>query len=203
MPLKSGQAAELPPPPPDLLEVEYTSAWFAMVTQYVLFGIIGLALEHVFDVDMIAALNSPIGLKIVEPAGKVATILIVAAIAWTLVEQNIGRIIEREDALARANAGDQAIDEDEFGGLVTSRFGTLLPLPRGFVLSVLAIITIMVVLSSMGIDIGPLLAGAGVAGITIGFGAQALVRDIISCGFFLIDDASRIGEYVGFGEIRG
>lgn len=74
---------------------------------------------------------------------------------------------------------------------------------RGFVLSVLAIITIMVVLSSMGIDIGPLLAGAGVAGIAIGFGAQALVRDIISGVFFLIDDAFRVGEYVEFGEIRG
>jgi len=55
----------------------------------------------------------------------------------------------------------------------------------------------------MGLDIGPLLAGAGVVGIAIGFGAQALVRDIISGIFFLIDDAFRVGEYVEFGEIRG
>ena len=198
-----GDAADQTAPKPDTLEVEYSSAWLAKVLEYVLFGLAGLALLHVFGVDMIAALNSSIGLKIAEAAGKVATILVVAAVAWTLVEQSIARIMEREEALARANAGDQAIDEDGLGGLVTSRFGTLLPLMRGFVLSVLAIITIMVVLSSMGIDIGPLLAGAGVAGIAIGFGAQALVRDIISGVFFLIDDAFRVGEYVEFGEIRG
>ena len=198
-----GDAADQTAPKPDTLEVEYSSAWLAKVLEYVLFGLAGLALLHVFGVDMIAALNSSIGLKIAEAAGKVATILVVAAVVWTLVEQSIARIMEREEALARANAGDQAIDEDGLGGLVTSRFGTLLPLMRGFVLSVLAIITIMVVLSSMGIDIGPLLAGAGVAGIAIGFGAQALVRDIISGVFFLIDDAFRVGEYVEFGEIRG
>ncbi len=198
-----GDATDQTAPKPDTLEVEYSSAWLAKVLEYVLFGLAGLALLHVFGVDMIAALNSSIGLKIAEAAGKVATILVVAAVAWTLVEQSIARIMEREEALARANAGDQAIDEDGLGGLVTSRFGTLLPLMRGFVLSVLAIITIMVVLSSMGIDIGPLLAGAGVAGIAIGFGAQALVRDIISGVFFLIDDAFRVGEYVEFGEIRG
>jgi len=198
-----GDAADQTAPKPDTLEVEYSSAWLAKVLEYVLFGLAGLALLHVFGVDMIAALNSSIGLKIAEAAGKVATILVVAAVACTLVEQSIARIMEREEALARANAGDQAIDEDGLGGLVTSRFGTLLPLMRGFVLSVLAIITIMVVLSSMGIDIGPLLAGAGVAGIAIGFGAQALVRDIISGVFFLIDDAFRVGEYVEFGEIRG
>jgi len=70
-------------------------------------------------------------------------------------------------------------------------------------LTILVAITIMVVLSSMGLDFGPLIAGAGVVGIAIGFGAQALVRDIISGVFFLIDDAFRVGEYVEFGEIRG
>ena len=61
----------------------------------------------------------------------------------------------------------------------------------------------MLVLSSLGVDIGPLLAGAGVVGIAIGFGAQTLVRDIVSGVFFLLDDAFRLGEYIDIGEIRG
>jgi hypothetical protein len=46
-----------------------------------------------------------------------------------------------------------------------------------------------------GVNIGPLIAGAGVIGLAIGFGAQTLVRDIIAGVFFLIDDAFRIGDY--------
>ena len=61
----------------------------------------------------------------------------------------------------------------------------------------------MVVLSSMGINIGRLLAGAGVVGLAIGFGAQRLVQDVFSGIFFLIDDAFRIGEYVEAVGMKG
>jgi small-conductance mechanosensitive channel len=55
----------------------------------------------------------------------------------------------------------------------------------------------------MGMDIGPLLAGAGVIGLALGFGAQTLVRDIISGVFYLAEDAFRIGEYISIGSTRG
>jgi small-conductance mechanosensitive channel len=55
----------------------------------------------------------------------------------------------------------------------------------------------------LGVNIAPLFAGAGVAGIAIGFGAQTLIRDIFSGAFFLIDDAFRKGEYIEIGAIRG
>ena len=84
-----------------------------------------------------------------------------------------------------------------------SRLHTLLPLLRNFILIVLVVLATLIVLSSLGIDIGPLLAGAGVVGLAIGFGAQTLVRDIVSGIFFLIDDAFRIGEYVEIGSLRG
>jgi moderate conductance mechanosensitive channel len=58
-------------------------------------------------------------------------------------------------------------------------------------------------LSALGINIGPLLAGAGVVGVAIGLGAQTLVRDVVSGVFYLVSDSFRVGEYVGFGEIRG
>ena len=61
----------------------------------------------------------------------------------------------------------------------------------------------MIVLASLGVDIAPLLAGAGVVGLAIGFGSQTLVRDVVSGAFFLIDDAFRIGEYVDVGAAEG
>jgi small-conductance mechanosensitive channel len=58
-------------------------------------------------------------------------------------------------------------------------------------------------LSALGVEVGPLLAGAGVFGIAIGFGAQTLVRDLFSKFFYLLDDAFRVGEYIQSGSYKG
>ncbi len=55
---------------------------------------------------------------------------------------------------------------------------------------------IVMSLREAGFDIGPLIAGAGIAGVAIGFGAQALVRDVISGGFMLLEDQVRVGDVV-------
>jgi moderate conductance mechanosensitive channel len=68
---------------------------------------------------------------------------------------------------------------------------------------VLAIMAILMTLSSLGVQIAPLIAGAGVVGLAVGFGAQTLVKDIISGMFFLLDNAFRVGEYIESGRIRG
>jgi small-conductance mechanosensitive channel len=59
------------------------------------------------------------------------------------------------------------------------------------------------VLSSMGIEIAPLIAGAGVVGVAVGFGAQTVVKDVISGMFYLLDDAFRVGEYIQSGSYKG
>jgi hypothetical protein len=64
-------------------------------------------------------------------------------------------------------------------------------------------VAIIVALTTLGLDIGPLLAGLGVVGIAIGFGAQSVVRDVISGIFFLMEDAFRVGEYIDTGRLRG
>jgi small-conductance mechanosensitive channel len=79
----------------------------------------------------------------------------------------------------------------------------LLVLLRKFILSVLFVMVSLIILSSLGLDIGPLIAGAGVIGLAIGFGSQTLVRDILSGVFFLIDDAFRVGDYIEAGGIKG
>ena len=85
-----------------------------------------------------------------------------------------------------------------------SRLDTLTPLFRNVLLAFLATVILMIVLSSIGVDIGPLIASAGIIGIAVGFGAQALVRDVLSGIFFLIDDAFRVGEYIELdADMRG
>ena len=59
---------------------------------------------------------------------------------------------------------------------------------------------VLMALSALGVQIGPLIAGAGVIGVAVGFGSQTLVRDVISGMFYLLDDAFRVGEYIVSGN---
>ena len=95
------------------------------------------------------------------------------------------------------------LSEGEGGGPGATRAATLLPLLRSVTITTIAVMAVLTALSRMGVDIAPLLAGAGVVGIAIGFGAQTLVRDVVSGMFFLIDDAFRMGEYIDVGAVKG
>jgi small-conductance mechanosensitive channel len=86
---------------------------------------------------------------------------------------------------------------------VPTRLATVLPVLRGVVLGTVLGLTILIVLSRLGVDIGPLLAGFGILGLAISFGSQALVRDIVSGLFFMLEDAFRVGEYVDTGRLKG
>ena len=100
---------------------------------------------------------------------------------------------------------DEKKDEDDEWGSAASRGRsyTLLPMVRKFIASILVVMVTMTILSSIGVDIGPLLAGAGVIGLAVGFGAQKLVSDMFSGFFYLLDDAFRVGEYVTAGSVSG
>ena len=109
------------------------------------------------------------------------------------------------DAKIREEQGDVVEAElgDEGGGSSASRLATLLPLFRNFVLIVIVITILLIALMEMGVNVGPLFAGAGVVGVAVGFGSQSLVRDIFSGAFFLFDDAFRKGEYIDVGGVKG
>ena len=109
----------------------------------------------------------------------------------------IQRKIDQEGGAVEPEPGE----EGAAGGV--SRLATLLPLFRNFILATIVAFVVMIGLSEMGIDIAPLFAGAGVVGLAIGFGAQALIRDIFSGAFFLFDDAFRKGEYIDIGSVQG
>lgn len=103
--------------------------------------------------------------------------------------------------------GDQPEDllpgEGEGGGAGASRLATLLPLVRNAVLIVILVTIGLLIAMDMGVNVAPLFAGAGILGLAIGFGSQALVRDILSGAFFLADDAFRKGEYIDVGDVKG
>ncbi len=113
--------------------------------------------------------------------------------------------IERKIAEATPESEDKKEDDDdEFGGAAPQgRIHTLLPMLRKVLGTILVAMVILMLISSLGVNIAPLLAGAGVLGLAIGFGAQKLVSDILSGFFFLLDDAFRVGEYIQAGSIRG
>lgn len=90
-----------------------------------------------------------------------------------------------------------------YGTVPTARERTLLSLFRNAFTLVLGILTLMLFLSQVGINIAPLLAGAGVVGLAIGFGAQKLVQDIITGAFIQVENVMNEGDVVQVGAISG
>ena len=128
-------------------------------------------------------------------------VLGLALITWRFASSYIARKIDEATPSAEKKEEDS---DDEFGGATSSgRSITLLPMLRRAIGSILVVMVILIVLSSLGVNISPLLAGAGVVGLAVGFGARKLVADILSGFFFLLDDAFRVGEYIQTGSIRG
>jgi small-conductance mechanosensitive channel len=84
-----------------------------------------------------------------------------------------------------------------------ARLRTLLPIFRNILFVVIIVLAVMMALAALGVQIGPLIAGLGVLGVAIGFGAQSLVRDVIAGVFYLLDDAFRVGEYIQSGNYKG
>ncbi len=124
-----------------------------------------------------------------------------ALVTWRFASSYIARKLE--EAEPEEEQKEEDVD-DEFGGAAQrGRSYTLLPMLRKVIGSVLVVMVLLIIISSLGVNIAPLLAGAGVLGLAIGFGAQKLVSDVLSGFFFLLDDAFRVGEYIQTGSIKG
>ncbi|MBT8360973.1 MAG: mechanosensitive ion channel, partial [Deltaproteobacteria bacterium] len=138
---------------------------------------------------------------------NLATVMLDALIILTLALffwQFVSSWIERKIQESTPEEEEDEDQDSEWGGAASrGRSYTLLPMIRKFIASVLVIMVTLTILSSMGVDIGPLLAGAGVVGLAIGFGAQKLVADMFSGFFYLLDDAFRVGEYLTAGNVSG
>ncbi len=132
---------------------------------------------------------------------KVAFIVIIFMILWRLIDKIISNLLASSE---ETTSEEDENSESEWGGApLLDRTQTLLPVVRKFLGIIMVVLLTLFTLSSLGVNIGPLLAGAGVMGIAIGFGAQKLVSDLLSGFFYLIDDAFRVGEYIEAGSITG
>ena len=85
----------------------------------------------------------------------------------------------------------------------SKRTNTLIGIVRGTLNIAISIIFILVFLRELGLDIAPLLAGAGILGLAVGFGAQELVRDVISGFFMLLENQLRVGDIVKINDTGG
>jgi moderate conductance mechanosensitive channel len=124
--------------------------------------------------------------------------LMVAYVAWVLCRLAIDRHLQG------VSVGPKLPGIDDDGESAPgSRLQTMLPLLRAVFGILIAVIATLIVLSRLGIDTAPLIAGAGVFGLAISFGSQSLVRDVISGLFYMWDDAFRVGEYIDTGRLKG
>ncbi len=161
----------------------------------VLLGIFVFA--RLWGFDLFSMADQSLGVSVTRTILDVGFTIFLAYVGWQIAKTAI-------DKHLAADGGDAEVERGaEGGGTGASRVRTLLPLLRRFLQITIAVMVAMIVLSSLGVDIGPLIAGAGVVGLAIGFGAQTLVRDIVSGVFFLVDDAFRAGEYIDIGDVKG
>jgi small-conductance mechanosensitive channel len=157
---------------------------------HIVVTVLGLfLLAKLWEVNLFAMAQASMGGKISSSLFGVCIVLLLAYLLWEIAKTAIDRRLAAE--------GKQGPD------VPASRMKTLLPLLRMLILITIVVMATMSFLAALGVDILPLLAGASVVGVAIGFGSQTLVRDIVSGAFFLMDDAFRLGEYIEVGSDKG
>lgn len=153
----------------------------------------GWACREVFELTSNESLASLAG-----GLGRVVAVVACALLFWVFLRRSISHA--RDRIIERAKA-DRMADADKQRTIV--RADTVAAILRSIAFVVLVAIVILIVLGEFGINLGPLIAGAGIAGIAIGFGAQSLVADFLSGIFMLIDDEYAVGDVVDLGESSG
>ena len=156
----------------------------------VIYAIAGLLILQAWNLDIFAWLLAESGRGVISRAFSIAMVLLVALAVWELVSLVISIYLERADS-------------DESPVIASARVRTLLPLAKNALLIVILSIVTLTVLSELGINIAPLLAGAGVVGLAIGFGAQTLVKDVITGALILFENQVAVGDVISVGGHTG
>ena len=146
-------------------------------------------------VNVLALVDATGWAKLTRSSITAGLTLFIAFIAWEVVKFVTARYVAKQ-----GGGGIPGENAQEGGG---SRLGTLMPLVRVALAITIGVLAILIVLSDLGVNITPLIAGASVFGLAISFGSQTLVRDIVSGVFYLSDDAFRVGEYIDCGKAKG
>ena len=179
-----------------------TQAGLVRCGRIIAVALVALGLAGLWGLDLHDLASQGVGAQV---AGALMEIFLLGVVAYGLWE--LLRILaDRQVAIERVNMGVDPDSEEQFegeGGQGGTRLGTLMPLIRRTGQAVVVALAVLAILGQIGVNITPLLAGAGIVGLAVGFGAQTLVKDIISGVFFLVDDAFRTGEYIDIGTVKG
>jgi len=150
----------------------------------------GLGLLQLYGLNtFLWLLDSALGQRILSASGTMLVTIVLAFGVWEAINGGVQRHLDhlqRDAQMAKS-----------------ARLRTLLPLLRTTLLITLAIIAGLMILSEIGINIGPLLAGAGIVGVAIGFGSQKLVQDLITGIFLLLENAMQVGDTVTVSGLSG
>ena len=173
-----------------LLEVRlnsYVPNALRVLRTVIVVAVIMVVLDAWGAFDLAAWYASERGANLVGNLISVAVILVVSLGVW----------------LGLASLIEHKLNPETGHGEPSARAKTLLSLFRNALAIAMVTITGMIVLSEIGINIGPLIAGAGVLGLAIGFGAQKLVQDVITGVFIQVENAMNTGDVVTVGGITG
>ncbi|MFM9843121.1 MAG: mechanosensitive ion channel domain-containing protein [Dongiaceae bacterium] len=153
--------------------------------QRILFAVIyvvtALSLLEVWGIDAYGWLSTDFGQRLTRSLITIGFIFLGALLATEVVNGIVESFLNKR----QRNADDPGRG---------ARLRTLLPLVRNAFRIVLVVMVTLIVLSELGINIAPLLAGAGVVGLAVGFGAQTLVKDVITGIFILAEDTIAVGD---------
>ncbi len=147
-----------------------------------------LAILFIWGVSSFSLLVNEPGRQILFSVLRILGIVAGGLVLWELGGLALERLLERVTAKGRMPA---------------ARVQTMLPVARYIFGLVLGVIATLMLLSEIGIEIGPLLAGAGVIGLAVGLGAQTLVKDLIAGFSLLMEDALAVGDVVRIGQNSG
>jgi moderate conductance mechanosensitive channel len=159
--------------------------------KWVLYIIAAFSIMQAWGIGTFSWILSPQGGAIISKLLVIILIVGGAFLFWELVSLKIAAYMAREE------------QECVAGKECNKRILTLLPLFNNVIRIALILVAGMSVLSHIGINIAPFLAGAGVVGLAVGFGAQTLVRDVITGAFILLEDSISVGDWVEAGGHAG
>jgi small-conductance mechanosensitive channel len=121
-------------------------------------------------------------------------IVVVAAVVWFLLNKFLPPIVRRTVSQTGYKESKEGIEK---------RTNTLLSIFKGMARVLIIIIVIIMILDEVGVAIAPVLAGFGIAGFALGFGAQYLIRDLIAGIFIILENQYRVGDVVRVADIGG
>ena len=123
-------------------------------------------------------------------------IVFIGVLAY-LLNRILGRIIVRTVRIAVVRDEDTSIEAEK------KREDTLIHIFRSALRVVLIVLSILMILQEFGLKIGPILAGAGIVGVAVGFGGQYLIKDVITGLFMILENQYRIGDVVKIDGTEG